>query len=178
MMFFKKRSVEPENKSTILQQYDAVPKTQVGIRLEILSKVVKNRRHFVLREMNEVANALGYSYRRKFKDNLISEVDKLILEYNHLPPKSEWNQINFNKLISDVFKEVDEEFAESKKVVKQTMQFYINEPKFNFGNRLNQLADILAASYQIGLDADRVTKLNSFVSSELKELSKIIGNDY
>ncbi len=157
------------------QNYRDVPRNQLGTRLNLLARLLNNKNSkFILNEINEIAQAFLPNYRRRISDDPVSEDE--ILEMEEILEEYEEHEID--EIIDETFEALYFDSKILKANAMEILLIYSEEPQSNFGNRINQLADILAVSRKLDLEKNENEKFLNLVKNELVEISKIVGNDY
>ena len=146
----------------------------VGEQLDILAEITNAQPMAALKQINVLATALLPNYRRKFKDGLLDKKNTEIMECDEQQLMTE----NLEEHVRLILENIDVEFNNNRHLMKNMFVLYNKEPKYGFGNRLLQLCDLIAGSFQSGLSREEIRTVIAFVSYELQKMSRVIGNDY
>ncbi|HLD05892.1 MAG TPA: hypothetical protein VJG90_09310 [Candidatus Nanoarchaeia archaeon] len=152
------------------------PLGNLGDQVEILSELVTTQPVTALKRLTIFSQSLLPKYKRKFKDGLLDEQEKALLEQD-----LEEERIivdNLEEHLRIILEDIDMEFNNNRNMMKTVMVLYHREAKYNFGNRILQLSDLIAGSFQSGLSKDHIRTVLEFANFELRKISKVIGNDY
>ncbi len=148
----------------------------LGDQLEILSELVMTQPVKALKRLSTFTEALLPKCKRKFKDGLLDEQERALLE----------EELEEERIIVDdleehlrlILEDIDVEFNNNRNLMKNILMAYHKEAKYNFGNRIVQLSDLIAGSFQSGLSKEHIRTVLEFVNFELHKISQSIGNDY
>lgn len=148
----------------------------LGDQLEILSELVITQPVKALKRLSPFAEALLPKYKRKFKDGLLDEAQKALLEQE----VEEERMIvkDLEEHVRLILEDIDAEFNNNRNLMKTVLMAYHKEAKYNFGNRVLKLCDLIAGSFQSGLSKEHIRTVLEFVNFELHKISQVIGNDY
>ncbi len=157
--------------------YQEIPETALSTRLDFVADNLDyGTADFGIVEITNIARTLVPSYSRRIRNELISNEEKKLLKEFF---EDDFADItDYNPLIDEVFDNIDFDIQYTKSEIANILAIYKKEKKNNFGNRLNQLADILAASKKLCLSAEELGRIIGFVKFEIRKIAVAVGDDY
>jgi hypothetical protein len=90
----------------------------------------------------------------------------------------EYEEYEIEDIIDQTFEAIYFDMRILKEQAMELLLRYSEEPKENFGNRINLLADLTAVSRKLDFSREDSKKFTNFVKHELLSIAKVIGNDY
>lgn len=134
--------------------------------LMVLSRNVIKNPISTVKKLTDISNEFICDYKRKFRDELISESEAKLMEEFYLTSQD----IDFDMVLS-MMNQIDLEFASNREILKGIVIQYSEEKRYNYGDRLLEIADIMTGSFQSGLCKKEILHLLRFAQQELITLS-------
>jgi hypothetical protein len=127
----------------------------------------------VVKRLTAIASEFSFDYERQFKDELISEQEGKLLEEFYSSPQD----IDF-ALVMQILEDIESELVLNRKLMRKTLYKYCSERRYNYGDRILELADLIAGSFQSGYSKKEMLNMLRFTQRQLIGISKIIGSDF
>lgn len=157
--------------------YDELPESALSKRLSFIAdSLCYQNIDFCITELTDITYHLVPSYRRRIQDDVVSDDERELL--NEFFNSGIHDFCDYAPLIDEVFDNISMDVNNTKNDIKKVLSAYKNEHKNNFGNRINQIADILAAAKKLCFSAKEFAVIIGFARTEIIKILEKLGDDY